>query len=64
MLETCELLWDLNIKLGHGDNINAKAKTGRKGISKKNNFKFSMKLPNKLQNIHCFLEGKKKARKK
>lgn len=48
MLETCELLWDLNIKLGHGDNINAEAKTGRKGISKKNNFKFSMKLPNKL----------------
>lgn len=64
MLETRELLWDLNIELGRRDNINAKAKTGRKGISKKNNFKFSMKLPNKLEKIHCLLEGRKKKSKK
>ena len=64
MLETRELLWDLNIELGRRDNINAQAKTGRKGISKKNNFKFSMKLPNKLEKIHCLLEGKKKKKSK
>ena len=48
ILETYELLWDLNIKLGHRDNMNTKAKNWKKGISKKNNFNFSMKLPNKL----------------
>lgn len=58
MLETCELLWDLHIKLGHRNNINAKAKTGRKKISKKNDFRFSVKLPNKLQKIHCFGGGR------
>lgn len=35
MLENCELLWDLNIKLGYRNNINAKAKIGKKEISKK-----------------------------
>lgn len=35
MLETCELLWDLNIELGHRDNINAKAKSRRRGFLRK-----------------------------
>lgn len=34
MIKNCELLCDLNINLSHKDNINAKAKTERKGISK------------------------------
>lgn len=59
-LETCELLWDLNIKLGHRDNINAKAKPGKKQISKKDDFRFSVKLPKKLQKMDCFLERKNK----
>lgn len=44
--------------MGHRNNINAKAKTGRKKISKKNDFRFSVKLPNKLQKIHCLGWGR------
>ena len=57
--------------MGHRDNINAKAKIGRREIAKKNDFRFSVKLPNELQNIYCSLnkererkEGRQEGRKR
>ena len=60
MLETWKLLWDLHIKLGYRDNINAKAKLGRKRMSKKNDFRFSESYTMNYKRYIALGEKKKK----